>query len=178
MKKILLLAAAAALAACGKPADKAPSARPAVVKVGELAPQIKLENVVQGGPAAINGWEDLGGKAVVMEFWGTYCDPCIENIPHFNELAGKFEGRPVVFLSVSREPVDEVREFLKEHPMKGLVAADAPTAFKNFRVMGIPHTVLLDKDGRVLRVTYPADVDEGVIEGLLAGKLPEAKTGG
>jgi uncharacterized protein (TIGR03435 family) len=184
MKKIFLLVAALALAACGgKPADEKPAQRPDTVKVGELAPQIKLEKIVSGGPAVINGWEDLKGKAVVMEFWGTYCDPCLENIPHLNALADKFKDKPVVFLSISRETEKDVRDFLKEHELKGIVAADAPMAYKNYRVMGIPHTVLVDKDSRVVAVTYPADVNEGTIENLLAGKgaaeaAPEAPAAG
>lgn len=174
MKKILF-AAALGLAACGEPADKAPAERPAVVKLGELAPQIKLDKIVSGGPAAINGWEDLKGKAVVLEFWGTYCDPCVENIPHFNSLAARFAGKPVVFLSVSRESEQDVRDFLRDHEMSGIVAADAPAAYRSFRVMGIPHTVLLDKESRVAKVTYPSDVDEQVLNSLLDGGL---KAGG
>lgn len=180
MKKIFLIAAALGLAACGKPADKAPAGRPALVKLGELAPQIKLENIVLGGPAVINGWEDLGGKAVVLEFWGTYCDPCLENIPHLNDLAEKFKDKPVAFISVSRESEQDVRDFLKQHRMSGIVAADAPEVYRSFRVMGIPHTVLLDKESRVTAVTYPSEVSEKTIEDLLSGKKTAegAKIGG
>lgn len=169
MKRIFLAAAALGLAACGKPADKAPAERPAMVKIGALAPQIKLDKIVSGGPSAINGWEDLKGKAVVLEFWGTYCDPCLENIPHFNELAGKFKDKPLVFLSVSRESERDVKDFLKDHKMSGIVAADAPEVYRSFRVMGIPHTVLLDRESRVVKVVYPADVDERALNALLAG---------
>ncbi len=169
MKKIFLITAALGLAACGEPADKTPAERPATVKLGALAPQIKLETVVSGG-AAINGWEDLGGKAVVLEFWGTYCDPCLENIPHLNDLAEKFKDKPVAFISVSRESEQDVKDFLKEHRMSGIVAADAPEVYNSFRVRGIPHTVLLDKEGRVAAVTYPSEVSEKTIEDLLSGK--------
>lgn len=169
MKKTLLFAAALTLTACGaKPAEK-PAERPDVAKVGELAPQLKLAKILRGDLKSVNGWEDLKGKAVVLEFWGTYCDPCVENIPHLNDLAEKFKDKPVVFLSVTKEPSAKVEEFLKDHEMKGAVAAEADEAFKSFRVNGVPKTVLIGRDGRVAAITYPTEVSAGKLERLLAG---------
>ncbi len=166
MKKILMFTAVLALAACGGQ----PAERPAMAKVGELAPELKLETVLQGDPKAVASWGAMKGKVVVLEFWATYCDPCIENIPHLNDLAEKFKGKPVVFLSVSKEPAAEVAEFLKTHEIKGIVAADAAAASKSYGVNGVPKTVLIGRDGRVAAVTYPSEVGEKTLESLLAGK--------
>jgi uncharacterized protein (TIGR03435 family) len=165
MKKITALLLILGLAACGKPVD-----RPAVAKKGELAPQIALEKIVKGDLKPMKGWEDLKGKAVVLEFWGPGCEPCVDNIPHLNDLAEKFKDKPVVFISAARDSEADIKKFLETHAMGGSVAAEAADAFKKFRVFGIPHTVLIDKDSRVAAFSYPSRVTEAVIEDLLAGK--------
>lgn len=170
MKKLLTLPLLIALAACAKPVD-----RPAAAKKGEPAPQVTLEKMVRGDLKPVKGWDDLKGKAVVMEFWATWCEPCRDNIPHMNGLAEKFKDKPVVFLSVTKEKQEVVEEFLKTQEMKGNVAVDAAAAFKSFGVRGIPHTVLIDKNSVVKAFTYPTYVTEQVIEDLLAGKEAEVK---
>ncbi len=165
MRIIFLLLFPLALTAAGRPAE-----RPAVAKQGQLAPQVVLKKIINGDITTMKGWEELKGKAVVMEFWATFCDPCVENIPHLNELAAKFKDKPVIFLSVSKENEAAVRKFLKIHAMSGNVAAEAGAVFKSFNVFGTPRTVLIDKNSRVAAFSYPSSVTEATIENLLAGK--------
>lgn len=175
MKKIVIAVLALGLAACGKPADQAAGEKKtgAAAASGPVkdspAPAMALEKIVLGDLKPVKGWEDLKGKAVVLEFWGTWCDPCVNNIPHMNELAEKFKDRPVVFISVTRDQQDVVEKFLKTHEMKGNVAVEAAAAFKAFQVRGIPHTVLVDKDGVIRAFSYPSMVTPDSIEALLAG---------
>jgi len=68
----------------------------------------------------------LAGKAVVLEFWATWCAPCVAAIPHLNELATQFKDRPVVFLSVSDETPSVVEAFLQKHPIDGWSALPTP----------------------------------------------------
>ena len=166
MRKILL-AALLCLAACGgRPAE-----RPKLAKTGLPAPELALNKVINA-PAAVKelrGWKDLEGKAVVLEFWATWCDPCVESIPHLNQLAERFSGKPVVFLSVTDESEADVRAFLKEHPMRSWIAPEASAGvFKAFRVYGRPHTVLIDRDGKVTAFTSPSDLTEETVMALLA----------
>ncbi|HCC48420.1 MAG TPA: hypothetical protein DEQ38_09950 [Elusimicrobia bacterium] len=176
MKKIAIAVLALGLAACGKPADQAGGEKKAgaAAASGPLkdapAPALALEKIVLGDLKPVKGWGDLKGKAVVLEFWGTWCDPCVSNIPHMNELAEKFKDRPVVFIAVTRDQQDVVEKFLKTHEMKGNVAVEAASAFKAFRVRGIPHTVLVDKDGVIRAFSYPSRVTPDSIEALLAGR--------
>jgi len=169
MKKLIIAAVALAFAGCAKQ-----EGRPEFARAGQPAPEIKLEHLVSGDLKSVSGWADLKGKAVVLEFWWTDCEPCVENIPHLNELAEKFKGKPIVFLSLTREPAAPVAAFLKTHEIKGSVAVEAGAAFRSFKVIGVPHTVLIDKEGVVRSVTYPSDVDEKTLEDLLAGRGPAA----
>lgn len=87
------------------------------VKVGSPAPPLTLKDVLQA-PEHTNGtWEELRGKAVVIEFWATWCGGCVDNIPHINELAEKFASRPLQFISITDEmDVEPVKRFLERHP--------------------------------------------------------------
>ena len=176
MKKILLTAMLF-LAACGGQQAE----RPKLARTGLPAPELTLNKLINA-PAAvkeIRGWKDLEGKAVVLEFWATWCDPCVESIPHLNQLAERFSGKPVVFLSVTDESEADVRAFLKDHPMSSWIAPEAGAGvFKAFRVYGRPYTVLIGRDGKVAAFTSPYDVTEETVMKLLSSKIPAAPAQG
>lgn len=175
MKNIIIAALALGLAACGKPAEPAGDGKTAAAeqaagpKKDAPAPALALPKIIRGDLKSVKSWDDLKGKAVVLEFWGTFCDPCVENIPHMNELAEAFKDKPVVFISVTRDGQAEVEKFMEKHPMKGNVAVEGKEAFRSFQVRGIPHTVLVDKDGVIRAFSYPSMVTPESIEALLAG---------
>ena len=153
------LALAILLCACGR---AGPSG-------GKPAPDVTV-SLLQADKPALSRWSELKGQAVVLEFWSTWCEPCVEEIPRLAALAAKFEGRRVRFISVSDEPRATVEGFLKTHPIPGWVAYDGAEAFRVFKVRGRPQTVLLDPEGRVAGKTYPTLVTEAVLENLLAGR--------
>lgn len=152
------------------------------VKVGSPAPPLTLKDVLQA-PEHTNGtWEELRGKAVVIEFWATWCGGCVDNIPHINELAEKFASRPLQFISITDETdVELVKRFLERHPIRGWVAFDAEeSTFKSYGIEGRPQTLLVDGAGIVRAVTNPTSVTPQVLEDLLAGKpldFPEVPLG-
>ena len=169
MKKNALFLSLLFIAACSaKPED-----RPSIARKGQPAPAIEFKKLINSDVKEIAGWGDLSGKAVVLEFWASWCEPCVDNIPHLNGLVEKFRGKPVVFISVTDESESTVREFMKEHEMKGLIAAEAPASvFKGFRVFGRPYTVLVDKTSKVAAFTYPSSVGEETITALIEGRAP------
>ena len=59
-------------------------------------------------------WTDFHGQVVVLDFWATWCSPCIESVPHLNALVIEFEDKPVKFVSITYEPESLVKAFLQE----------------------------------------------------------------
>ncbi len=123
---------------------------------------------MQAPATALDGWGSLRGQAVVLEFWATWCDDCVAAIPHLNGLAERLQGRPVRFIFITNEDPAVVKKFLKTHPLRGWIGLDADSsAFAAFGVRGIPHTVVLDPEGRVAGQTYPELLTPGMLEAVL-----------
>jgi thiol-disulfide isomerase/thioredoxin len=116
--------------------------------------------------------DDLQGKVVLLDFWATWCGPCREALPHVRELAKKFQGQPLVILSVSLDSdEDKWKEFVAANGMTWLQYRDggftSPLS-KMFAVTAIPHTFTIDADG-VLQDDHIGDASiEGKIKKLVA----------
>ena len=166
-KKFTLLVLAAALAACsGQPAE-----RPKLAKKGLPAPELALKKLIGAPGAELRSLEELKGNVVVLEFWATWCEPCVDALPALNQLAERFRGQPVVFIHITDESEADVREFLKTRKIDGWVAPEAGAeVFKAFRVFGRPHTVLLNKAGTVVSFPNAGDLNAESLMGLLAGQ--------
>jgi uncharacterized protein (TIGR03435 family) len=101
----------------------------------------------------------------------------VENIPHINELALRFERKPIVFISITDEDDSTVSRFLRKFPISGWVVTDPQReTFRSYRVQGVPQTFLIDAGGVLRAITSPSHLDESVLSDLVAGrtvKLPE-----
>jgi thiol-disulfide isomerase/thioredoxin len=142
-------------------------------EIGTERPEISLR-LLSGGLDP--KWPALEGQVVVMDFWATWCAPCIDSIPHLNELHTKFEKEKVRFFSVTYEPAQYVREFLKEHPMAAEVAIDDSfNTFKTFRAWGIPVIFIFDFKGKLVATVHPSNLTPEVLYAALRGEVPKVK---
>lgn len=153
---------------------------PTAPSIGDVPPPLQLSQMPQGPDLKQVTWNQLKGKLVVLEFWDTACGPCIRAIPHLNDLVEQFQGKPVVFLSISDDNPDRLQQFLRKRPIKSWLALDAPFGPTRdaFGVTGIPTTFLIDPKGKIAAITHPAKLEASHLEEILAGKpcsLPQPK---
>jgi thiol:disulfide interchange protein len=124
--------------------------------VAKPAPQTPAVPAASGFPSAtkIDGTPldpaALAGKVVVVNFWATWCVPCIQEIPSFNklhrELAAK--GVAVVGISMDEEGLERVTPFLKKHPMEYTVALGSESLNQPFKLDQLPVTLVYDRTGK------------------------------
>lgn len=153
----------------------------ASLKVGDPAPPLNVQRVLQAPPGTIPSWNALRGKVVVVEFWATWCAPCLGAIPHLNALANHFQGKAVRFISVTEPPVAHVRTFLEVNPIRGWVALDPRgSVSKSYGVTGLPATFIVDQQGRIAAITdQPARLTVAAVSAALDGEavtLPSEET--
>lgn len=138
------------------------------VRVGERPPALGIEELLQAPKGAGADWKSLEGKVVVLEFWATWCGPCIVSLPHLNELAEKFKDKPVQFISVTNESRLVVERFLGQRQMRGWIGLDTDNSMiRDYGVGSIPHAVVVDKTGTVRAVTIPARLTERFLNELV-----------
>lgn len=135
-----------------------------------MAPAFAL-TTMDGQHITIDG---LAGKVVLIDFWATWCGPCREALPHIREVAKKFQGQPLVVLSVSLDTDDtKWKDFVANNGMTWLQYRDGrfdgPMA-KLFSVDAIPAIFSIDADG----VLEDQHVGDGSIEGKLKKMIAHA----
>ncbi len=158
----------AAIMAALAPALASMGAQPVVV--GQAAPELSLAALLQAPEGAVANWESLRGTVVVLEFWATWCGPCVAALPHLNELAERFANRPVRFIAVTDEDREKIDRFLRKRAIKGWIGLDRGGA--TFQAYGIgwrPRTVIIDGQGRVARALQPTELTADLLEAVLAG---------
>ena len=117
---------------------------------GQLAPDFTLDDL-DGQPVSLSQFK---GQVVLLDFWASWCGPCINDLPYLREVKEKTSGWAVVFLNISLD-ADEAawREAIDEHEIKGVhVRADGWGAevAKTYQVMGIPSYYLVDSQGLIV----------------------------
>lgn len=116
--------------------------------------------------------DDLQGKVVLIDFWATWCEPCREALPHIRDVAKKFQGEPLVILSVSLDnDTGKWKEYVIKNEMTWPQYNDGGfegSLAKMFAVTAIPHTFTIDADG-VLQDEHIGDASiEGKLKKLIA----------
>ncbi len=96
---------------------------------------------------------DYSGKVVLLNFWATWCQPCITELPELDALQSAYQDRGLVVITISDEALEELRlytDLLPEKTVSGYVnLEDLPESFQNELVFGRPVTYVIDGTGMV-----------------------------
>ncbi len=147
--------------------------------IGKPAPPIAA-NDVDGKPVSL---ADLKGKVVLVDFWATWCPPCVASIPALNAMAQKYHDKGFVILGVNVDAMHEdvqearkalplVRRFLVRHRvtwtnlLNGQGTGDFAAAY---RVEQIPANFLVGRDGQIVAVEQSGEMLEQAVVRALGG---------
>jgi thiol-disulfide isomerase/thioredoxin len=118
------------------------------------------------------------GKIVVLDFWATWCGPCIRGLPMLLETVSEFDESEVVLMAVNQgETVSEVKEFIDHFDLVDLTVAldEKKRVGSLYDVKGMPHTVVIDAAGFVRDVSVGFSPFQGTDLKRLLGKLLQEK---
>ncbi len=153
--------------------------------IGAPAPKLRAGQWIQGEPVL----QFDSNHIYIVEFWATWCGPCIASIPHLNELAQKFKDKGAIVIGQDvLDKDDAVLPFVKKmgDKMAYRVALDDktqdPDGFmgvqwwkRKVENHSIPAAVIINKAGRVAWIGHPMELNEKLIEDVLADKFDIGK---
>ncbi len=113
------------------------------------APAFVLERLDEEGELDL---ASLQGKAVVVNFWASWCAPCREEAPHFEQVWRDRRAQGVVFVGLdSRDFREDARKFARDYDLTFPLVYDGPGDVSNeYGVNGYPETFVIDREGRVV----------------------------
>ena len=120
---------------------------------------------LDGRPQPFAQWD---GKVRVINYWATWCPPCIEEMPMFSRLQAQYADRGVQFVGIGMDEVEKMRAFVAKSPVAYplLVGVTRPSENPGLTVRGMPYTVVLDRQGKVVFSLYGA-VKQAELEPVL-----------
>jgi uncharacterized protein (TIGR03435 family) len=141
----------------------------AQVKIGHKVPDVEFARVLNTKEKQLS-LAALQGKVVLLEFWATWCEPCIKDMKHLEELQETY-GNRLQIITIATESEKRIEKFLQNKPSSLWFAIDTARKFADiFPYKIIPHSVLIDGRGIVRAITEPSQISEKVIGKMLAGE--------
>lgn len=133
--------------------------------VGEDAPEIFVNEWVTNNPPQL---DQLDGKVYAVEFWATWCSPCVKNIPHLNEINDRYskDGLVLIALSSDRDS-DKVKKLVKEKNIRYNVAMDKGT-IDWYKVRYYPTAFVINSKGKITFEGFPwnEDFENAIVKAL------------
>ncbi|QDT13292.1 TlpA disulfide reductase family protein [Planctomycetes bacterium K23_9] len=150
---------------------RAPAVAEQELTIGSPAPSLDIEHWIQDGNGFFKPVKKFKkDKVYVVEFWATWCGPCIMSMPHLAETQKKYRGRGVQIISISDESLDEVESLLsQEHPQAGK-GKGAPAAGSTFADITSAYCLTTDPDRSVHESYMEAANQNGIPTSFIVGK--------
>jgi peroxiredoxin len=100
------------------------------------------------------GLEQFRGKVVVLNFWATWCPPCVEEIPEFSRVHTELQSQGVQFLGLAVDTAENVAKFVSEVPASYPMLVGGTNAIELARMLGddqsaLPYTLIIDREGHL-----------------------------
>lgn len=161
------------------------------LEIGSTAPELDIEHWVSDGEGSFEHVTKFEkGKVYIVEFWATWCGPCIAAMPHISELQDKYKSKGVQVISVSDEDIETVEKFLERDVRGGegtygeltknycLTTDPDESVYKGYMRAagqnGIPTAFVVGKDGKIEWIGHPMSIDKP-LEEIVAGTWDREK---
>ena len=153
------------------PSDAIP---PGLVAASRLSPEVTQKAVdslvsltlpdLAGRPQTIAQWR---GKVLVVNYWASWCAPCVREMPVFSRLHQHYAGRGVQFVGIGLDYVEKMQSYAKTTPVAyPLLASDFASQSSFLEIRGLPLTLVIAGDGH-LEMAHLGPLDEALLEPVL-----------
>lgn len=140
--------------------------------IGKQAPDFQLSDLHDHEMRLSN----LKGRVVLLDFWGTYCRPCREEMPTVEKIAAAYHGQGLQAWTISSEESSVLNKWsLEKHPRLPILVDTDGKVEDRFEVHGIPALVVIGRDGKILSY-HEGTQSEQSLRSIIDGALGEAAT--
>lgn len=134
---------------------------------GDIVKDLKFSNVINSEVKNFN-IADYFGKIVILEFWATWCAPCIPSMDHINSIQEKYY-KDIEVIAITYDTPERINKYVKNKPSSIKFVSDLDERYnKFFPHNGIPHTVIIGKNNELLAITSPEELTSNVVATLVA----------
>jgi thiol-disulfide isomerase/thioredoxin len=134
---------------------------PASVVVGSQAPSFSLASL-DGTTVKSSG---LKGSVVVLNFWATWCQPCMSEIPELKQVAASSKVK-VIGIALDQDGVKTIKPFVASNAINYTVLVGDEEVFQRFNGVGIPYTLVLDSTQRIVKIYRGPTTKKAIEEDL------------
>jgi cytochrome c biogenesis protein CcmG, thiol:disulfide interchange protein DsbE len=122
------------------------------INQGELALDFTLPDIQPDRPPI--SLQDHRGKIVYVDFWASWCAPCLRSLPQINELYNRYRDQGFEVLAVNVDnPIEDGLDFLLDVDLDYLIPADTDNkVMEMYKVVGMPTSYLIDREGYIRKV--------------------------
>lgn len=134
--------------------------------VGHLAPPFEAVSMFEGDTLQWE-WEDDGGP-IVLNFWASWCPPCVREIPELMETADRYRGEVTILGIIEPGDLSDARRMAQDFRINYDLAVDAAEvrAFETYEVFSLPTTYFIDRNG-VIQARITGEMNSAVLtEGI------------
>jgi len=150
------------------------AARP--LQVGDRLPDVRLNGIMDYTTPTVS-LSDFRGKLLILDFWASWCGPCVKMLPVLDSLQRQFDGK-VQILSVTYQSEKEIRSFFSKYDRRNPKRIGVPgvtgdtTLSRLFEYNAVPHYVWIDGSGVIRAITGMQELTGGNITKMLSGTVP------
>ncbi|WP_345101532.1 TlpA disulfide reductase family protein [Mucilaginibacter panaciglaebae] len=146
------------------------------LKIGDTIPDIVVKGLINSSSNTVQISDLYKHGLLIIDFWATWCIPCIQELPKLDTLRAKFP-RSLSVLSVAYEDSIIIKKFLKRNTDINIsnikIATNDVTLVKYFKHIYIPHNVWIDKKGVIKAITNSEEINEENVTAFLNNKNVE-----
>ncbi len=136
-----------------EPTGKFEAADAANPMIGLMRPEFAMKDI-EGNIRNIKDWD---GQVIVLNFWATWCPPCLEEIPHFIEIQDQMQGKGLQIVGIAVDNEEDVKQFASDVGMNYPVMAGETEAIGLSQkygnsIGGLPFSAIIDQNGKITHI--------------------------